>query len=47
MPESLRTADGWSQFTAAFLIGSVGGAIFAYFIIENLDLFQAIALGKI
>jgi len=46
VPETLKTAEGWSQFTASFLIGGVGGAIFAYFIIENFDLFQAIAVGK-
>ena len=46
VPESLRTSNGWSMFSAAFLIGGSGGAIFAYFILENLDLFQAIASGN-
>ena len=30
IPLELRTAKGWSQFSQAFLIGGVGGAIFAY-----------------
>lgn len=46
VPESLRNPSGWSMFTAAFLIGGSGGALFAYFILENFGLFQAIAMGK-
>ncbi|NEP57205.1 MAG: chlorophyll a/b binding light-harvesting protein [Symploca sp. SIO2G7] len=47
VPESLRTIDGWSQFTTTFLIGGVGGAIFAYFILENLDLLKSVAVGQL
>jgi hypothetical protein len=32
--------DGWSQFSGGFLIGGVGGAIFAYLLLSNLDLLQ-------
>lgn len=46
VPKFLRTADGWSMFSAAFFIGSSGGALFAYFIWGNLDLFQAVASGQ-
>ncbi len=47
VPESLITTQGWNQFTVAFLVGGAGGAIFAYFIINNLDLLRAIATGTI
>jgi photosystem II CP43 chlorophyll apoprotein len=43
VPETLQTTEGWSQFTVGFLMGGVGGAIFAYLILSNLDLLQAIA----
>lgn len=46
VPESLKSAEGWSQFSGAFLVGGVGGAIFAYLILNNLDLFAAIANGS-
>ncbi len=29
--------EGWSQFTAAFFVGSCGGVVFAYQILLNLD----------
>ena len=47
VPDSLKTIDGWSQFSGAFLVGGVGGAIFAYLILDNLSLLQAIANGTI
>lgn len=43
VPETLQTIEGWSQFSVGFLIGGVGGAIFAYLILNNLSLFQDIA----
>jgi len=45
LPEDLRTAQGWSQFSGSFLIGGVGGAIFAYWILNNLEGFQQIVQG--
>jgi photosystem II CP43 chlorophyll apoprotein len=42
LPEDLRTAQGWSQFSGSFLIGGVGGAIFAYWILSNLEPLQQI-----
>jgi len=36
VPDSLKAVDGWSQFSSAFLVGGVGGAIFAYWLLENL-----------
>jgi photosystem II CP43 chlorophyll apoprotein len=40
VPTSLQSVDGWSQFSGGFLIGGVGGAIFAYLLLSNLDLLQ-------
>lgn len=37
VPESLKTADAWSQFSGGFLVGGVGGAIFAYLLLSNAD----------
>ncbi|MFB2981273.1 chlorophyll a/b binding light-harvesting protein [Microseira sp. BLCC-F43] len=43
VPETLQTIEGWSQFSVGFLIGGVGGAFFAYLILNNLSLFQDIS----
>ncbi|MBE9170189.1 chlorophyll a/b binding light-harvesting protein [Pleurocapsales cyanobacterium LEGE 06147] len=47
VPDSLKTVDGWSQFAAAFFVGGVGGAFFAYLVFDNLNVLQAIVSGKI
>lgn len=47
VPDSLKTIDGWSQFSGAFLVGGIGGAIFAYLILDNLNLLQSVANGSI
>jgi photosystem II CP43 chlorophyll apoprotein len=47
VPESLKTVDGWSQFAAAFFVGGVGGAFFAYLVFDHLDLLKAIATGNV
>ena len=36
--------DEWSQFTTGFLIGGIGGVIFAYLLLNSLDVFRAIAM---
>jgi len=33
-PEALSTSEGWSEFAGGFLIGGMGGAIFAYLLVE-------------
>ncbi|MEM9903512.1 MAG: chlorophyll a/b binding light-harvesting protein [Cyanobacteria bacterium P01_D01_bin.44] len=38
LPENLKSADGWSQFSTSFLVGGAGGAIFAYLLMSNGDL---------
>ncbi|NER29512.1 MAG: chlorophyll a/b binding light-harvesting protein [Symploca sp. SIO1C4] len=35
LPDNLKTAEAWSQFSISFLVGGVGGAIFAYLILNN------------
>jgi photosystem II CP43 chlorophyll apoprotein len=42
VPDSLKTADAWSQFSGSFLVGGIGGAFFAYQLLSNSDLFSQI-----
>jgi len=35
LPDNLRTAEAWSQFSAMFLVGGVGGAIFAFLLLTQ------------
>lgn len=42
-PTALTSAEGWSEFAGGFLIGGIGGAAFAYLILANLEVLQAIA----
>ena len=46
-PEALKTADGWSQFTAGFFLGGMGGAFVAYFLLENFKGIDAIFRGLV
>ncbi|MGJ3249954.1 MAG: photosystem I reaction center subunit XI [Elainellaceae cyanobacterium] len=45
-PEALSTSEGWSEFAGGFLIGGMGGAIFAYLLIEVVksDALQSISI---
>ncbi len=45
LPENLRTRGGWSQFTGGFLIGGVGGALFAYLLLNSTDLISLVSQG--
>ena len=47
VPDSLKTTSGWSQFAAAFLVGGMGGAFFAYLVYDNLDVLKTILSGNI
>nr|YP_010851201.1 photosystem I reaction center subunit XI [Aphanocladia delicatula]WGH14200.1 photosystem I reaction center subunit XI [Aphanocladia delicatula] len=40
----LQTANGWSQFTAGFFVGAVGGSGFAYLLLANLPNIQNLGL---
>lgn len=44
-PEALSTDEGWSEFAGSFLIGGIGGAIFAYFLSANLPLLSGLIAG--
>lgn len=35
LPENLRTAEAWSQFSAMFLVGGMGGALFAFLLLTQ------------
>lgn len=33
-PEALGTSEGWSEFAGSFLVGGIGGAAFAYILMQ-------------
>ncbi|PZD72956.1 Chlorophyll a/b light-harvesting protein, photosystem I-associated [Acaryochloris thomasi RCC1774] len=39
VPTALKTLEGWRQFSLAFLIGGVGGAVFAHELLTKAQLF--------
>nr|WGH13013.1 photosystem I reaction center subunit XI [Echinothamnion sp.] len=41
----LQNANGWSQFTAGFFVGAVGGSGFAYLLLANLPNIQNLGLS--
>nr|YP_009398233.1 photosystem I reaction center subunit XI [Thaumatella adunca]ARW67419.1 photosystem I reaction center subunit XI [Thaumatella adunca] len=41
----LQTSNGWSQFTAGFLVGAVGGSGFAYLLLANIPNIQNLGLS--
>ena len=43
--DMLQTSTGWSQFTAGFLVGSVGGAGFAYLLLANFPIIQNLGIA--
>ncbi|MBW4476335.1 MAG: chlorophyll a/b binding light-harvesting protein [Tolypothrix brevis GSE-NOS-MK-07-07A] len=47
VPQSVNSTDRWSEFTEGFLIGGIGGAIFAYLVLSSLDVFSAIAINSL
>nr|YP_009393698.1 photosystem I reaction center subunit XI [Caloglossa beccarii]ARW62260.1 photosystem I reaction center subunit XI [Caloglossa beccarii] len=40
----LQTSEGWGQFTAGFLVGSIGGSGFAYLLLANVPTLQHLGL---
>ena len=40
LKDPLYTSKGWSQFTAGFFVGAIGGAGFAYLLLVNLPIFK-------
>lgn len=45
VPESIKSVEGWSQFSGSFLIGGIGGAIFAYLLLSSGNLLGQIAMN--
>ncbi|MCL2931504.1 MAG: photosystem I reaction center protein subunit XI [Trichodesmium sp. MAG_R03] len=43
--DPLKTSEGWSQFTGGFFIGAMGGAIVAFFLLENFELVDSMFRG--
>lgn len=46
-PDQLKTAEGWSQLTAGFFVGAMGGAFVAFFLLENFATVDAIFRGLV
>jgi len=43
--DSLQTKTGWKQFTAGFLVGTIGSAGFAYLLLLNFPVLQTAGLS--
>ncbi len=39
LPKNLKTAKSWSEFNGGWIVGSCGGALFAYLLVTNSSLF--------
>jgi photosystem I subunit XI len=39
-PDAFASIKGWDTYATGFLIGGVGGAVLAYLIVANIDVFQ-------
>ncbi|MEH2112022.1 photosystem I reaction center subunit XI [Nostoc sp.] len=38
-PENMKTAKSWSEFNAGWIVGSCGGALFAFLLLTNSGFF--------
>ena len=45
--DTLQTSKGWKQFTSGWLVGSIGGASFAYILISNIAFLQTSGLNML
>ena len=45
--DRLETSEGWSELTSGFFIGGMGGALFAYFLLENFSSIDSIFRGLV
>ena len=43
--DSLQSSEGWSQFAGGFFVGAMGGAVVAFFLLENFNLVDSIFRG--
>jgi photosystem I subunit XI len=44
---NLQSAGGWSKFSGGFLIGAMGGAFFAYMLLSNIGVIDAMFRGGV
>jgi photosystem I subunit 11 len=44
-PEAFNTSEGWNEYGSGFLIGGIGGALVAFFLLSNIPALQNIGLG--
>jgi photosystem I subunit 11 len=44
---TLQTSEGWSQFTAGFFVGGMGGACVAFFLLQNFGVIDSIFRGLV
>lgn len=45
VPSTFKSPEGWSTYTSGFLIGGIGGAVFAYFVLTNLAVIRNLLNG--
>jgi photosystem I subunit 11 len=39
-PVELKTSDGWTRYAGGFLLGGIGGALFAYVVLILVSLYD-------
>lgn len=44
-PDSFQSEHGWNEYAGGFLIGGIGGAALAYFLLNNIALFKNFLTG--
>lgn len=45
VPSTFKSQEGWNTYTSGFLLGGIGGAVFAYFLLANIEIIQNIFGG--
>ena len=45
VPGTFKSPEGWNTYTSGFLIGGIGGAVVAYFLLANIEVIQNIFGG--
>ena len=40
VPDAYKTTSNWNSYASGFLIGGIGGAVFAYFLLSNVEVIQ-------
>lgn len=44
-PDTFKSEHGWNEYASGFLIGGIGGAALAYFLLTNVALFKNFVTG--